>query len=247
MTSENVARLNANTSVVRGQASIGAILIDAGRLSIADAERVLSVQRQEKLRFGDAGLKLKVLTQADIDFALSRQFSYEILQRGVSRVSERIAAAYDPFSQQAEAFRAMRSHLMALRSDLAAYVLRTFVLSAGAGLDRVYWYAWDNGIMGLADRDGNPVEASDVAYQAAARWLTNRIVEKCSGDAAVWICALRHGAKQEWVLWRRGSVGLWTIPSTWKATQVENSRGEIRQLKNLTIELGPVPILVKGQ
>jgi len=136
---------------------------------------------------------------------------------------------------------------MALRSDLAAYVLRTFVLSAGAGLDRVYWYAWDNGIMGLADRDGNPVEASDVAYQAAARWLTNRIVEKCSGDAAVWICALRHGAKQEWVLWRRGSVGLWTIPSTWKATQVENSRGEIRQLKNLTIELGPVPILVKGQ
>ena len=112
MKPENIALYSASTAVARTQRSIGAILIDAGRLSMEDAERVLRVQREEKLLFGDAALKLKVLTQADIDFALSRQFNYEYLQRGSSQVSESVVAAYDPFSEEVEAFRTLRSQLM---------------------------------------------------------------------------------------------------------------------------------------
>ena len=112
MTPDNVARLSASPAVLRSQRSIGAILIDAGKLSIEDAERVLRVQRQEKSLFGDAALKLKVLAQSDIDFALSRQFDYEYLQRGESQVRDSVVAAYDPFSVKVEAFRALRSQLM---------------------------------------------------------------------------------------------------------------------------------------
>lgn len=92
--------------------SIGAILIDAGRLKVEDAERILTLQREHGMPFGDAALRLKLLTQEDIDFALSRQFEYPYLLRGQSLVSEEVTAAYAPFTPQVEALRALRSQLM---------------------------------------------------------------------------------------------------------------------------------------
>jgi protein-tyrosine kinase len=93
--------------------SIGAVLVDAGRLKIEDAERILQLQRENKnLLFGDAALQLGVLTQADIDYALSRQFDFPYLQRGETSVSEEVVAAFAPFGPQVEAIRALRSQLM---------------------------------------------------------------------------------------------------------------------------------------
>ncbi len=85
----------------RRQPSMGAILIDAGRLTRHDAERILSLQREQGLRFGDAATQLGVLTQADVVFALSRQFDYPYLRQGESAVSEDLVAAYVPFGPQA--------------------------------------------------------------------------------------------------------------------------------------------------
>lgn len=135
MKPENIALYSASTTVARTQRSIGAILIDAGRLSMEDAERVLRLQRDEKMLFGDAALKLKVLTQGDIDFALSRQFNYEYLQRGTSQVSESVVAAYDPFSEEVEGFRTLRSQLMVrwFDGDPARRVLAVVSPEAGEG------------------------------------------------------------------------------------------------------------------
>jgi protein-tyrosine kinase len=92
--------------------SIGAVLVQAGRLRSQDLEEVLQLQRQKGLRFGDAGKELRLLTQADVEFALARQFDYPCLQRGESDVSEEVVAAYEPFSAQVEALRAVRGQLM---------------------------------------------------------------------------------------------------------------------------------------
>jgi protein-tyrosine kinase len=99
-------------TVIRTSLSIGAILLDSGRLRIEDVERILKLQRAQNMRFGDAAIKLRLLTEADIQFALSRQFNYPYLQRGSSKVSEDVVVAYEPFSAQVEAFRALRSQLM---------------------------------------------------------------------------------------------------------------------------------------
>src|SRR3990172_1808625 len=96
----------------RGQQSIGAILIDVGKLTPEDAERILRLQREQGLRFGEAATQLGLVTQADIDFAISRQFDYPYLLHGHSEVSEEVIAAYTPFSPQVEALRALRSQLM---------------------------------------------------------------------------------------------------------------------------------------
>jgi receptor protein-tyrosine kinase len=95
-----------------GNRSIGAILVDAGRLTLEDAERILTLQQNEGLRFGDAGIKLGALKPEDISFALARQFDYPYLLAGESNVARVIVAAYEPFSVEVEALRALRSQLM---------------------------------------------------------------------------------------------------------------------------------------
>jgi protein-tyrosine kinase len=104
--------LTASNPVVREGRLIGTILIEAGRLKAEDAEKILRLQREKNLRFGDAAVQLGLLTQADIDYALARQFDFPYLLRGQSAVSEEVVAAYAPFSAQVESLRALRSQLL---------------------------------------------------------------------------------------------------------------------------------------
>lgn len=95
--------------------SLGGILIDSGLLTPENAERVLLIQKEHNLRFGDAAVRLGLLTEADIQYALSRQFSYAYLRKTSEEkkpVSEELVAAYEPFSPRVEQLRAIRSQLM---------------------------------------------------------------------------------------------------------------------------------------
>ncbi len=96
--------------------SIGAILLDSGQLTPEDAERILRYQKEHNLRFGEAAIRLGLLTDADIQYALSRQFSYGYLRStgtGANpSISEEVVAAYQPFSMPVEQLRAVRSQLM---------------------------------------------------------------------------------------------------------------------------------------
>jgi protein-tyrosine kinase len=95
-----------------GDRLIGAILVETGRLTHENAERILRLQRDKGLRFGDAATQLGLLTHADIEFALSRQFGHPYLLRGESKVSEELVAAYAPLSHQSEALRALRNQVI---------------------------------------------------------------------------------------------------------------------------------------
>ncbi|OGA47302.1 MAG: chain length determinant protein tyrosine kinase EpsG [Betaproteobacteria bacterium RIFCSPLOWO2_12_FULL_62_13] len=128
----------AGTQPKRGERPIGAILIDAGRLTLEDAERILRLQREQGLRFGEAATQLGVLTGADIAFALSRQFDYPYLLRGESAVSEDLVAAYDPFSPQVEALRTLRSQLMLRWFDTELERKALAIVSAGRGEGRSF-------------------------------------------------------------------------------------------------------------
>lgn len=95
--------------------SLGGILVDSGLLRIEDAERVLLLQKEQNLRFGEAAVKLGLVSQADIQYALSRQFAYAYLRSGADDrkpMSEEVIAAYQPFSPRVEEIRAIRSQLM---------------------------------------------------------------------------------------------------------------------------------------
>lgn len=92
--------------------SIGAILMDAGRLSPDAAESIIKLQKEGGLRFGDAAIQLGLLTEADVRYALSHQFDYPYLIPGDEGISEEVVAAFKPFSPMVEKLRALRSQLM---------------------------------------------------------------------------------------------------------------------------------------
>lgn len=117
----------------RATRSLGGILIDSGQLTPEDAERVLQLQKEENLRFGAAAVRLGLLTEADIQYALSRQFAYAYLRKtpGEKRpVSDEIVAAFEPFSPRVEQLRAIRSQLMLRWFDKAE--LRQVLAVVGA-------------------------------------------------------------------------------------------------------------------
>ena len=90
---------------------IGQILVESGRLSATDAERILAFQQDSRARFGEAGRALGLMTEDDLRFALSVQFDYPYLGRD-SGLSRELVAAYQPQSAQVEELRALRSQLM---------------------------------------------------------------------------------------------------------------------------------------
>lgn len=92
--------------------SLGAILIDSGVLKPEDAERILRLQKEKGLRFGEAAVQLGLVSDADMRFALAAQFEYPYLQSGKASVDQEVIAAYQPFAAQVEALRAVRSQLM---------------------------------------------------------------------------------------------------------------------------------------
>jgi chain length determinant protein tyrosine kinase EpsG len=96
----------------RRDRALGAILIDAGRLTIADAERILHASRRWGLRFGEAAVKLGVLTPEDVRFALARQYDFPYIGPGGDSLSDELVAAYRPDSPQTESIRALRSQLL---------------------------------------------------------------------------------------------------------------------------------------
>jgi len=96
----------------KADSSMGALLLDAGKLSPEDAERVLRMQKETGIRFGEAALRLGLVSEDDIRQVLARQFSYPYLQRGEAGLSPKLVAAYEPFSPQVESLRAIRSQLM---------------------------------------------------------------------------------------------------------------------------------------
>ena len=124
----------------RGHRSIGAILLDAGLLSAEDAERVLMLQKQENLRFGEAAVRLGLLTEADIQSVLARQFAYPYLRSTSEHrpLSEEVAAAYQPFGQEAEQLRAVRSQLMLRWFDKAEQRQVLAVVGTERGEGRTY-------------------------------------------------------------------------------------------------------------
>lgn len=126
-----------STKVRNADRTIGAILVDAGRLSPADVDRILQYQRQADLRFGEAGVELGLLTEADILYALSLQFDYPYLQPGGSTpISTEVVAAYKPFGPEGERLRALRSQLQLRWFDDATRQTALSVVSGARGEGR---------------------------------------------------------------------------------------------------------------
>lgn len=92
--------------------AIGPLLIETGKLTRDDAERISRLQVEEGLKFGEAAVKLGLLNESDILHALSLQFNHPyLLNSPLSQLSTDLVAAYQPFGTEGEKIRTLRSQL----------------------------------------------------------------------------------------------------------------------------------------
>lgn len=91
---------------------IGRILVDMGKLKPRDVDRVFHLQREQGLRFGEAARKLRLVKDADVQYALSIQFSFPYLKPGQGVLGPELVTAHEPFDSQSEILRDLRTQLV---------------------------------------------------------------------------------------------------------------------------------------
>jgi len=92
--------------------SIGDIIAETRNLSADQVEQILARQREHGERFGEAAIQLGFASTDDVLFALAQQFHYPYAPEEQRKLSPELVALNQPFSVQAEAFRAIRSQVM---------------------------------------------------------------------------------------------------------------------------------------
>jgi protein-tyrosine kinase len=96
----------------KNDSSIGALLLESGKITPENAENILRLQKELNIRFGEAAVRLGFVSEADIQQILAQQFDYPYLRKGSEKFSSKLVAAYEPFDPQVETLRAIRSQLM---------------------------------------------------------------------------------------------------------------------------------------
>jgi protein-tyrosine kinase len=100
----------------RSDAPLGKLLLDAGKLTEIDVNRIAVAQRKKNLPFGKMAERLGLVSDEDVTRALAQQFHYPYVT-GESHLDPTLIAAHRPFSAPAEALRELRSQLLLRWSD----------------------------------------------------------------------------------------------------------------------------------
>jgi chain length determinant protein tyrosine kinase EpsG len=116
--------------------AIGDIIRRTRQLSAEQIEQILAHQHEHGIRFGEAAVALSLATSEDVLRALSQQFHYPYSpERLYTNAFSELIVAASPFSDEAEAFRELRSQLMmgALSTDEPRRALAVLSPDVGDG------------------------------------------------------------------------------------------------------------------
>ena len=122
--------------VIGKQPNIGRILLETGKIRAEDVDSILLMQKEQGLRFGDAAVKLGLVTEDDIRHVLSQQFDYSRLPADSVAVDQEVVAAFRPHDPEVEALRVLRSQI-ALRWYAEHKLMVITAPSAGQGASRI--------------------------------------------------------------------------------------------------------------
>jgi chain length determinant protein tyrosine kinase EpsG len=138
-TQENIRPIEGSGRVVASHdRSIGGILVQAGKLNPEDVERVMEMQQAQGLRFGEAALRLGLITADDLECAVAKQYDFPYLLPGNAPVSNELVVAYRPFHARAEELRGLRTQLLIRWSNTDTRHRMLSIVSPGRSEGRSY-------------------------------------------------------------------------------------------------------------
>jgi hypothetical protein len=129
----------------------------------------------------------------------------------------------------------------------AAYVVRTYVLNWAGGVQRLYWYAWDNHnwvTIQLTEASSKTLTPAGRAYQTAEEWLVGATLKQCDEDQShTWICELDREGAPERLVWNTDHTPEFAVPADWHARYTTSIEGESQALSKSSFMLGQAPVL----
>lgn len=130
----------------------------------------------------------------------------------------------------------------------AAYLARAYILNWAAGVERLYWYSWDNhGWVALetTEKDNLTPTAAGKSYEVVYRWMVGARMRECSQERGqTWTCELERNGEGQWIIWNPTGKKSFTAPGGWHAQSVVPLLGEPHSTSNFSFEIGPAPVLV---
>lgn len=136
---ENVLSIEGSPHIqVENGQHIGAILIKDGKLKSSDIDRIIELHHRNGLRFGDAARRLGLVSEADLESALNRQYDLPQLFLDNSAPSTELVAAYQPLHPHTEEIRSLRTQLFLRWLDPEAGRRVLAVVSPSNGDGRSY-------------------------------------------------------------------------------------------------------------
>lgn len=132
----------------------------------------------------------------------------------------------------------------------AAYVVRECIVNWVSGVQRLYWYAWDNhGWVSLetTQKDSSTLTSAGEAFVVAVRWLSGARVLSCNTDSKQrWICQLERGGQKQWILWSAAGQSSYRLPPEWRVKRREEISGSSDSVTTADINVGPSPVLLQS-
>ena len=109
---DKVLPIEQHRAMVRADRTIGAILVEEGKLTPREVERTLELHRADKVRFGEAAVRLGYISPEDVRFALAKQYDMPHFAPSSEGPSRELFAAFAPFHPRTEEMRALRTQLL---------------------------------------------------------------------------------------------------------------------------------------
>lgn len=129
-------------------------------------------------------------------------------------------------------------------AETAAYIARAYIINWASGVQRFFWYAWDNKEMGLTEADGVTVKPSSIAYSQIYDWLVGARMKSCYSNNYVWICHIeRVNGYSAWIVWHQYGNTSFDIPRNWQVKTIRALDGTSRitpQSQKVTIGIAPL-------
>jgi len=132
-------------------------------------------------------------------------------------------------------------------SEEAAFVVRTLLLNAAAGVERVYWYAWDNSNwvrLKLADPLTGKTRGAGLAYAELYQRLVGARVDECRARGSIWSCTIQADDERWQILWSDVKTMLCTVaPRTQDLSYFHCANGNVGH--RAEVEIGTCPLVFK--
>src|SRR5450830_606000 len=112
---------------------MGSRFVEAGLLTEAQVARVVELQNSANIRFGEAAVRLGLLTEQNVQAVLSEQFNYATALVSTEGLDKSLDIALAPFGMEAEAIRQIRAELSIRLSDQGKISLAIVSTAEGEG------------------------------------------------------------------------------------------------------------------